>query len=131
MNRRRYLLHLAKAMSLGLVVVLVVLLYYANSFQGVAPLKRETVAYSLYRNATKVPFFLCLCASPLGILICILHWIIWRKKSIAFALTIVSLFVASRLQSTSFSILVPQFLGSYRHHDTLITNDHIYHLASE
>ncbi|MEO1288550.1 MAG: hypothetical protein AAFV93_12345 [Chloroflexota bacterium] len=128
---RRSISILLKIISVALISLLVALLVYANQIGGVYLNINEEISYWRYRHAIDYSFVLCLGAIPLGMLFAIIQIFIWRLSWMTIVLVLASLTLGCSILPNLLSNIFFTMLGEYRHHDTIVTNTHIYHLSSE
>ena len=130
LNRRQILL-IGKVFSLISIIGLFVIVLYARQIGGIYPVYEHSLAYWRYRHAVDYSIIICLVILPLGIFVAFLQLFIWKKRWITPVLILSPIVLSCITLQFVVSNVLLTILGEYRHHDTYVSDNYIYHLSSE
>lgn len=119
-------------LSVGLMVAVFGLVYYSSIIKGQFPTDAFQSSYPIYRGATDHSFRLFIFAIPVGGIVILAQFWLWRRQLIVpIVLTVIVGFCIYMVMYNTFGNILTSVLGEQDHHETMETDKYIYELSSE
>lgn len=118
--------------SVGLMMTVFGVVLYSSIIKGQFPTDAFQSSYPIYRGATDHSFHLFIFAIPVGGIVILAQFWLWRRQLIVpIVLTVIVGFCIYRVMYNTFGNILKSMLGEQDHHVTLETDKYIYELSSE